>query len=262
MSSDDRVERYKRFRAVAERIARISRLSDQDSDAHVRTWKVFSARLSDEQIADRRLEIEKLRDRIKAAKAADRLPPRKPDDDVATPERLAKAGDDVEDFVTDTGRKTKRVNAVLDSLRAKRAITDDQYNAGNQIDADFHLAGRSGPGAIDPSRDVVDGGKKYDMADYRLDAEDRFKDAIKQLSQGHLECITNVVLLQIETLADFGSRVHRYKDRKDASVAGASTLRDALSVLDFYYYGRRSTRTQSAHSPDYRPSILPEDGGS
>lgn len=176
-----------------------------------------------------------------------------------TKERLRHAGEDVEEPAREYGRIAFRVNAVLDRLRSKGAINDDQYNAGNQIYSDWYLSGLSGSGAIDPSRDVVDGGKMETVTDVRLSAMDRYNRAIKRLSPIHLEAITNVVLLEIESLAEFGGRLHRYRDRADAQVSGASTLRDALSTLDFYYYGRRNTPTRASHVDGYRPSIQPSE---
>lgn len=175
-----------------------------------------------------------------------------------TKERLRHAGEDVEEFITDTNRRSYRLNEVLDTLLRKRAITYDQKLAGDQIYSDWYDAGLSGSGAIDPSRDVVDGGQMQTHSDFVLAAMDRFNKAIARLSPIHLDAITMIVLLQVETLAQFGARVHLYKDKADASVAGASTVRDALSTLDYYYYGKRTTRMKATHVDGYRPTIPDE----
>lgn len=81
-----------------------------------------------------------------------------------TPERLARAGKDVEPVNTepDTNPNYKNTvrlldGSILDTLASRGVITGDQYGAGSQFYSDWYYSGLANSGVIDPCRVVVDG---------------------------------------------------------------------------------------------------------
>lgn len=180
-----------------------------------------------------------------------------------TPERLKLADDLHEDFITDTGRRTKRMldGSVLDLLLSRGAINADQYNAGQQFYNDWYLAGLAASGVIDPARDVVDNSSRIQESDVKIDAMTRWKNAVQHLGKVHSGVLIDVVLIGM-TLEKFGFKRFQTSNTKLATLRAQTSLYNALLELDLYYYGRKSVRMASAHAPDYRPSIIQENEGS
>jgi len=176
--------------------------------------------------------------------------------DEPTKERLRKAGEAFEDFITDTGARTKRMldGSVLDKLVSRRSITGDQYTAGAQLYKDWYLAGFASSGVIDPGAVVVDGGKADMVNDRTLDAAGRFAKAILAIGKVHSHPLINIILLE-EPMVQYGWKRHGYKNDDYAKLAAIVDLRSALTALDLYYYGHKKTKGGSSHAADYRPSI-------
>lgn len=186
--------------------------------------------------------------------------------DKPTPERLAKAGSDFEEVITGIVDRNGVVDekltlrlldgSVLDMLLSRSTITTDQYNAGSKFYLDWYIARFGNSGVVDPTKEHVDGGTIDLMQDRTLDAAKRFNKAAFALSEPHLNVMNNVVILEM-TLLDYGRKRYRRKDSKDARLASITSLQDALTALDHYYYGKRDAQTRASHEADYRPIITP-----
>jgi hypothetical protein len=164
-----------------------------------------------------------------------------------------------EDFVSDSGKLTRRIQDTLDLLLSRSVITSDHWNAGRRLRADWEQARIDSIGVIDTTREAVDGGKFETMPDKQLDAMDRYDRAINGVGGEHKDALLYMVIHEEKT-ADYGFRTYGYKDRNQASVAGITRLKSALTDLDFYYYGRRSATTGAAHALGYRPTIQESTG--
>jgi hypothetical protein len=178
-----------------------------------------------------------------------------------TPERLAKAGEDIEVFETDSGRRTLRLmdGSILDQLEKSGVITADQYNAGCQICSDFYYSGLSENGTIDPARIVVDGGNKDPTNERKMAALTRYAKAIQHLGLIHSHVITNVVLLGLYSREEYAFRRWGQKSPKLAKLATNTALINALEELDGFYYGRREVRMRQSAVEGSRPEILAAD---
>jgi len=178
----------------------------------------------------------------------------------ATQERLAKAGDNVEDFITDTGRRTLRLldDSVMDMLFSRGSITGDMYAAGQRYERDWYESGLATSGTVDLSNERVDGGQHVLEPGRRLDALTRWKSANISVGDVHRRALVCLVLLG-EDLEHYGRRTSNRISRKDAVIAAITAMQLALQQLDQSYYGKRETRTTSAHSADYRPGLPPID---
>lgn len=173
-----------------------------------------------------------------------------------TKERLRKAGDEIEDFITDTGKRTHRLldGSVLDNLASRKVITGDQYTAGVQLYQDWYLAGFASSGVIDPSKAVVDGGIPAGANDRVLDAAGRFAKALIAVGKVHSHPLIDIILLE-QPLNEYGQKRFGIKDEKDARLKAITALQLALEQLDFHYYGQRKTKGGHSHAADYRPQI-------
>ncbi len=189
--------------------------------------------------------------------------------DRPTPERLARAGDDAETVVTAILNPSNNVidekttirmldGSVLDMLLSRRAITTDWYSSGARLYRDWYQAGFAHSGVVDPSKEHVDGGNSDLMADKALDAAGRFAIVMRAMVEPHRNVLINVVLLE-HTLEEYGFARYGQKDKKRARLASTTSLIDALTALDYLYYGKRDATTKAGHEPDYRPAIANKD---
>ncbi|MEP6826986.1 MAG: hypothetical protein ABJA10_02805 [Aestuariivirga sp.] len=183
-----------------------------------------------------------------------------------TLERLKKAGEEIEDRVVNTGGENEPDVVVvqmldgsaLDMLFSRGTITGDQYAAGVRFYGDWYYAGLGNSGVVDPTRVQVDGGTHKAISDRVLDSADRYKRAKKALGIVHSYVLV-CILIEEEKLQDFGRKAHRRVNIDQARLAATASLRDALTALDYHYYGQRNTKGGTYHTDDYRPEILPAD---
>lgn len=222
-------------------------------DSHFQRWLAL-VNLSPEERTERLFDMWW---RSVSDRSAKSLKREDADIDVATPERLKLAGKDgFEEFVTETGARTKRMldGSVLDNLASRKAITGDQYAAGAQLYQDWYLAGFASSGVIDPSKDIVDGGVIAGANDRLLDAAGRFAKALIAVGKVHSHPLINIILIE-QPLNEYGLKRFAIKDEKDARLKAITALQLALEQLDYHYYGQRKTKGGSSHVADYRPSI-------
>lgn len=177
-----------------------------------------------------------------------------------TPQRLAMAEGEIEDYLPEEGRITVRMldGSAVAMLFNRGVIDADEYNAGEQFYGDFYDAGFASSGVIDPARDVVDGGPVTRENDRRIDAATRFKTALQAVGRVHSRALIDVVLFDVK-LEAFGLKRYRKRDPKDARLAAQVALKGALGELANHYYGKRRTRTQASHADGYRPVSPPPD---
>ncbi len=222
---------------------------------------------------ERRRRFYEMLDRVVAGEARQKPKPKRvPDDQSVTPERLLRAGEDVENIVTEmverfpdgTERKvsasTKRMldGNVLNLLLSRESITSDQHAAGARLYLDWYTAKLAGSGVIDPGRIIVDGGKNDPTPDHVLEAAGNFTRAITSVGKIHSNALIDLVLLE-EKLPDYGRKRSGYKNDKQCTVFAIALLKAALEQLDLHYYGQRKTRMQHSGADGYRPTqMMPE----
>lgn len=182
-----------------------------------------------------------------------------------TPQRLAKAGDQVEAFSAGENVHHQAIRMldghILERLASRNVITGDQYNAGTRFYGDWYFSGLAASGVIDPGRVVVDGGETMTESDRKLAAMTSYKRAVQALGLVHSTVITDLVLLEVR-VEDWGRRWFGQKAQKLARAQAHAALQLALTELDHHYYGQRQRRDRRSHADDYRPSIMPLDEAS
>jgi hypothetical protein len=175
-----------------------------------------------------------------------------------TPERLAKAGDQVEAFTAADSVHHQALRMLdghpLERLASRGVITGDQYQAGTRFYGDWYYSGLAASGVIDPARDVVDGGLIMHESDRKLAAMTSYKRAVEAIGVIHSTVITDLVLFE-QPIEEWGRKWFRQKAPKLAKVQAHAALILALQALDHHYYGQRKTRPYVAHADDYRPTI-------
>ena len=182
-----------------------------------------------------------------------------------TPERLAKAGRQVEPVASETGFKTLRMldGSVLEALATlgqkapRKGITGDQYYAGCRYYADHYLAGLQASGVIDPGRVVVDGGgRDENREERRLSAMSRFNAALRAIDRYSRDILSDVVLRDMP-LNEYAERFRSFPLARERRAIALQRLRDALDQLDAHYNLPRRERVRTAHAPDYWLIIKP-----
>lgn len=165
----------------------------------------------------------------------------------------------IQDETDEEGRKVPTTTyrmldgSILDLLVKRSQISGDQYHAGARFYNDWYLSGLANSGVIDPSKDVVDGGRKISESEIKLAAMTRYHKAVKALSTANGMVMQCCVLAE-EQLESYGRRIYRQASPKPAKLAATTALKDALSALDEHYNGKREHRMGSAHSSGYRPT--------
>lgn len=177
------------------------------------------------------------------------------DPQTATPERLEKAGDEVEDFITDTSRRTKRMmdKSVLDLLLSRSELTGAQYHAGMRYQHDFETAYK-GIAALDTTKEAVDGAQHLGHTDNQLDAMSRWHKATRAVTVTHAHALKAILIYEVP-MVEYGRRCFNYRDEKDARLAAKVALVRALDQLDIHYHGKRRGIYRKSHREDYRPGI-------
>ena len=181
-----------------------------------------------------------------------------------TPERLAKAGDQVEAFSPGENVHHAAIRMLdghpLERLATRGVITGDQYHAGTRFYADWYYSGLAASGVIDPSREVVDGGQTIRESDRKLAAMTSYKRAVQAIGMIHSTVVTDLVLLE-QPVEAWGRKWFGQKAAKLAKAQAHAALIMALQALDHHYYGQRRNRAHVAHAEDYRPGIVGEGEG-
>jgi len=177
-----------------------------------------------------------------------------------TPERLAKAGDQVEAFTAADSVHHQALRMLdghpLERLASRGVITGDQYQAGTRFYGDWYYSGLAASGVIDPAREVVDGGLIMHESDRKLAAMTAYKRAVQAIGMIHSTVITDLVLLE-QPVEEWGRKWFRQKAPKLAKAQAHAALILALQALDHHYYGQRQNRPHVSHADDYRPEIQP-----
>lgn len=181
--------------------------------------------------------------------------PRPPDDLNVTRERLEKAGDDFEDFITDSDRHTIRLvdRNVLDLLLSRKSIQAHQYNAGMRICKQFADSGQS-IAAIDTTKEFIDGRVYAGQSVRQLDAITALKKARRAVGRVHWHAISHLLLQEV-TLEAYGRWRWNMQDSKAATQRSIGALTGSLDQLDNHYHGKRRRLYRESHAEDYRPKV-------
>ena len=161
-----------------------------------------------------------------------------------TPERLARAGAEVEIAVMDDEAGAYRVFRLTDgspleslySLNKRdtmKGITMAQYNAGCRYYADAYAAGIMASGVPDLEQERVDGGRHKDVSEYRLEAAQRYNAALRSVSRRSAEILQYAVLLEMP-LTDWGD-ARRFPQARERRAIAIDRLTVALDELDRHY---------------------------
>ena len=181
-----------------------------------------------------------------------------------TPERLAKAGDDVEYFTPAEAahyRTVRMLDAPLDKLRVagirnpKEGISADQYNAGCRYFATFYRAGLNNERAVDLSLERVDGGGYKNISDAVLAARTAHNHTLKILDSDSLLVLSEVVI-KGNSLNDFADGYFRHCARRERRFLGRYLVRKALDQLVRHYWPPRRDGLRSQMEPGARPVIM------
>lgn len=179
-----------------------------------------------------------------------------------TPERLAKAGDDIAEFISD-GRLTYRMkDSPIDRLAfgKRHKINADQYGAAMRLYADAYGAGLIPSCVIDLAKERVDGGQYKDISDIRIACQVRYEHAIKVLSYDHFMIVEAIVVQEV-SLAEYAERFTRHRKRIIRQGVAVELLCQGLDSLARHYnpsgLTQRSIRSSMAEGD--RPIILPSE---
>ena len=176
-----------------------------------------------------------------------------------THERIKRAQGVVSDFKTDTGRRTKRLNAILDHMLSHGMIDRHQYAAGMEAYRQWDAAGFNSVGAMDLAKERVDGSSQFDSLQYHLDNAKKFGASMTAIGLTMARAFREMVLHEMAP-HEYGFTYYGYKDRASASAVAYSMLKDTLTALDLAYTGGKrphNAKTRSHMAPDAKPSNNP-----
>lgn len=187
-----------------------------------------------------------------------------PDEPIGpTPERLAKAGDDVEVFTPAEAAHFRTIRMVdvtpIDRLRKHNHITADQYNAGCRYFSDWYKSGFAASGVIDPAKERVAGGEHKDMADVVLAAQTRFNHALIAIDGDSRHILDDVVLSEVP-LNIYADRYREFPQARERRAIALTLLRKALDQLARHYWPPRRDGLRAQMEPGARPTIMPTGG--
>lgn len=176
-----------------------------------------------------------------------------------TPERLARAGRDVEPFMAENNRPTVRLldGSPLEKLATRKEISGDQYHAGRRYFSDWYLAGFAASGVIDFAKERVDTSDTPDISNNALAAQTRYAHALKALDADSAHILSDVVLTEMP-LNIYADRFREFPQYRERRAIALNLLRKALGQLDRHYYPPRRNEMTSGHEDGYRPIIPPE----
>jgi hypothetical protein len=177
-----------------------------------------------------------------------------------TKERVKRAQGIVDDFKTDTGRRVKRLNAILDHMQGHSMIDAHSYNAGKLVFEIFNKSELS-LGAVDLSAVRVDGGGDHDPMQRRIDNANKFGEIMRAIGLSHCRAFREMVLHE-KPPHQFGFEYYGYKDRASASAVAYSVLKDALHAIDLHVTGGNrphNAKTRSHMEEGARPTNRPDE---
>ena len=154
-------------------------------------------------------------------------------------------------------RQVKRMldGSVLDALFSKAErypIDGDQYAAGRQLLQCWDDSGAGKIGAVDTTREAVDGGQMRDPTAKAIDAHGHYKRKMKAVGHTHAHVLFHVLLME-EPLEVYGQKWCHHKNKKLAKVAAKEAFRRALTELAFQYGFVKQSPMVAAHVEGYRP---------
>lgn len=187
---------------------------------------------------------------------------RRPDEILGpTPERLAKAGDDVEVFTPADAEHFRTIRMVdtapIDKLRKQMLITADQYNAGCRYFQDWYRAGFCPSGVIDPMKERVDGGTHKHVSDAVLAAMTRYNHALKALDYDCSIALQEVVLHEKPFRVYANQESPEFPQFRERRAVALRLLRKGLSQLAAHYWPPRRDGVKVMVTEGARPGIMP-----
>lgn len=213
------------------------------------------ATLSDEEKQQRKKEYWRRLANLAAARQRDKLKPRLQDEFIATPDRLMKAGNDIEDIVIDSVVTLRMLDGhPLSKLLSRKKIIADQYNAGMRYFKDAYEGGLVPSGVCDTTKERVDCQGAPEMTDRKLGARTRFEHALRILDADKSHILSDVVISEMP-LTIYADRFRRFPQKRERDAVALVLLCAALDQLDRHYYPPRRSNMNSAHQNDYRPEI-------
>lgn len=211
--------------------------------------------LSAEEKHERLTGMQQRQANLAEAKQRDKLKPRLLDEFIATPDRLMKAGHDIEDIVIDSVATLRMLDGhPLSKLLSRKKIIADQYNAGMRYFKDAYEGGLVPSGVCDTTKERVDCQGAPEMTDRILGARTRFEHALKILDYDKAHILSDVVISEMP-LSIYADRFRRFPQKRERDAVALVLLCAALDQLDRHYYPPRRSPMNSAHQNDYRPEI-------
>jgi hypothetical protein len=176
-----------------------------------------------------------------------------------TPERLAKAEGQFEDFISSEDKLTMRMldKSMLNRMLGRETIDGDQYNAGLKYYKDWYLGGFAASGVVDPSRPFVDGGDPTAGQALRVDHANRFGKAHIAIGRV-LASIVGDAILHEKPMDELCAKYARSSNRETARAQVHERVCTGLDALALYYFGPRGARAHyyrgdvSTDRPDLR----------
>jgi hypothetical protein len=172
-------------------------------------------------------------------------------DNKPTPERLLKAGDDVEDFVSDDDKLTRRMldGSLLNKMLSRDTIDGEQYNAGVKYYKDWYLGGFAASGVVDPSKPFVDGGDPTAGQATRIYHANRFGKAAIAIGRV-LASVVGDAILHEQRIDFLAQRYSKSTDRDRSRADVYQGIRLGLDALALYYFGPRRSRSHYHRGED------------
>ena len=173
-----------------------------------------------------------------------------------TAHRLNHAGETADSFKTDTGRKVRRLNSLLDFLLSRKSIDGHQYTAGQTAYQQWYHGGLSNARAVDLSQERVDGSPSASV-DHRLENARKFQKALQALCLPHRRTFLKLICEE-QDLTTYGQETYAYADKASARAAAIASLRDTLNSLDDHYNGPRYLSPKPTIRADMMHGARPE----
>jgi hypothetical protein len=173
-----------------------------------------------------------------------------------TSHRLNHAGETADSFKTDTGRKVRRLNSLLDFLLSRKSIDGHQYTAGQTAYQQWYHGGLSNARAVDLSQERVDGSPSA-SCDHRLENARKFQKALQALCLPHRRTFLKLICEEMSP-HDYGRETYGYNDRAYAIAAAVASLKDTLNSLDDHYNGPRYLSPKPTIRADMMHGARPE----